>query len=140
MKQDTFVARPIPYQLLNDLHDNYIANKHKFLTTHFLKQETKSIWFSIDDIQHFLDEIRNDTRVSGIRMYFIQYPERQTEMYGVQIPPDVNDVNQLSIALVTTKEEGTSRHPDYPESESSKLLILAAPYNHGQLCPTKCNS
>ena len=138
---NSILAETIPYQLLIDLRDNYIANKHKLLSPYPANQETKSIWFELDDkMKFFLRQILEDEAVSGLRIHFIQYPERQTTMYGYTVPPDPNDVNKLSVALVTTKKESEQRHPDYPENKADKMMIFAAPLNHGQLCPQKCNT
>ena len=130
----------IPYKVVLDLHDLYLQKKHPVLSAGLsVKEETKSIWFELDtSMRSFLNEVLNDSVVSGIRVYLMAYPEKQIEMEGVNIPLDPNDVGQLTIGLVTTKADG-GKNPDYPESSSGFKMLVAPPMNHGELCPTKCN-
>jgi hypothetical protein len=130
----------IPYQVVTDLNALYLDRKHKILSADLTtKEETKSVWFKLDDsMKSFLKEVISDTKVSGIRVYFMAYPEKQIEMHGVTIPVDPNDVGQLTIGLVTTSAAG-ERNPDYPESSSGFKMLVAPPMNHGELCPNKCD-
>lgn len=141
--QKTTASGNIPYKLILDLHDRYLQGKHKFLSTDLqTKEETKTIWFELNaEMRGFLTETLNDKNVSGIRVYFMTYPKTQTLMEGVTIPVDANDVNQLTIGLVTTQAgDGTGRrHEDYPESATGIKMLLAPPMNHGELCPQKCD-
>ena len=130
----------IPYKVLLDLHNLYLQKKHPVLSAGLsVKEETKSIWFKLDaSMKSFLNEVLNDTNVSGIRVYLMAYPEQQTEMGGVTIPLNPNDVGQLTIGLVTTKADG-GRNPDYPETSSGIKMLVAPPVNHGELCPQQCD-
>jgi hypothetical protein len=133
----------IPYDVLLDLHNLYLSKKHGLLSADLTtKEETKSVWFELDaGMRNFLKEVSSDPLVSGIRVYLMAYPEKQTIMHGVNIPVDPNDINQLTIGLVTTKAgDGTGRrHEDYPESKTGVKMLLAPPVNHGELCPQKCD-
>ncbi len=131
----------IPYQTILQLHDRYLQRKHKFLTTDLgTKEETKTIWFELNaDMRNFLTEVLNDSDVSGIRVYFMAYPEKQIEIDGTLIPIDPNDVNQLTIGLVTTSNAAGGKHPDYPQSIGGVKMLVAPPMNHGELCPQKCD-
>jgi len=131
----------IPYQTILQLHDRYLQRKHRFLTTDLgTKEETKTIWFELNaDMRGFLTEVLNDSDVSGIRVYFMAYPEKQIDIDGTLIPIDPYDVNQLTIGLVTTKTDSQGKHPDYPESSNKVKMLVAPPMNHGELCPQKCD-
>ena len=69
------------------------------------------------------------------------YPQKQANMYGVLVPVNSDDVNQLKISIVTTKDGNSNgrRHVDYPESKTGTKMLLAPPMNHGELCPQKCS-
>lgn len=131
----------IPYQVVLDLHNLYLQKKHPVLSAGLsVKEDTKSIWFELNKgMRDFLNEVLTDPKVSGIRVYFMAYPEQQTEMHGVKIPVDPNDVNQLTIGLVTTSNAAEGKHPDYPETSEGFKMLVAPPMNHGELCPQKCD-
>jgi hypothetical protein len=139
MAQQNTLSANIPYKTLIDLHKNYLLQKQKILSGVILKEETQSIWFKLDAVMRkFLNEVLSDPDVSGIRMYILQYPASQIYMDGEKIPQNPLDVNQMSIGIVTTRQEGT-KHPDYPTSSSGIEMLVAPPLNHGALCPQQCN-
>ncbi len=129
----------IAYETLMELHKRYLDNKHKLLPGNTHKGDTKSIWFKLDDsMRGFLTEVLRDEKVDGIRAYIIQYPQEQMIIGGEKIPQNPDDTNQLSIGFVTTSS-AESRRRDYPGSiTGNKLLVVAPPMNHGELCPRDC--
>lgn len=131
----------IPYALMLDLHDIYLQGKHKLLSNDLQqKEDTKTIWFELnDEMREFLTATLNDHIVTGIRIYFMAYPNSQAQMHGMRIPSDPNDVSQLTIGLVTTSTDSEGKHPDYPETTSKIKMVIAPPINHGELCPNRCD-
>lgn len=131
----------IPYQTVLDLHDLYLKQKHKVLSADLkTKEDTKSIWFELNaEMRNFLTEVLNDKDVSGLRVYFMAYPDKQTDFDGVLIPNNPMDVGQITIGLVTTSTSANGKHPDYPESSNNFKMLIAPPMNHGELCPQKCD-
>lgn len=139
MQNEQALTSNIPYRTLIDLNRNYIDGKHKVLSAQMTKDETKSIWFELDDtLKSFLTETLTDPKVTGIRMYILQYPKTQTEMDGSTVPVNMIDVNQLTVGIVTTEKVGSSQR-DYPTSSSNTKLLFAPPVNHGSLCPQQCD-
>lgn len=129
----------IHYDTLLLLHQRYLDNKRKILNNGSQKEETKFIWFKLDtSMRSFLKEILADENVNGLKAYILQYPEHQTQMGAEIIPINPDDVNQLTIGFVTTKDDG-GRRVDYPESiKTNSPMLLAPPMNHGELCPRIC--
>ncbi len=129
----------IHYKTLIDLHNNYLNEKHKLLPGNTPEGDTKSIWFELNDsMRKFLHEVLEDTNVDGIRAYIIQYPSQQREMDGELIPKKVEDISQLSIGFVTTTSKDGRRVDYYESKNEEKVLVLAPPMNHGELCPRLC--
>ncbi len=139
MQNEQALTTNIPYRTLIDLNRKYIDGKHRILSAGMAKQETISIWFELDeDLRNFLRETLTDTKVTGVRMYFLQYPKTQITMDGNIIPEKLIDVDQLNVGIVTTEKVG-EYHVDYPISSTKTNLLVAPPLNHGSLCPQICN-
>lgn len=96
------------------------------------KPDSLSVWFSLEDIEGFLDKLKNHGG-DGIRFYFGAYDEafaekplyagRQTiVMVGTRQKQTVN--GEISKDIYISTKEGTN--------------ILA--YNVGRLCPPICQS
>ena len=131
----------IPYAILQKLHNNYLSHKHKILSNDLgSKLDTKSVWFELNaDLRNFLTDTLNDGKVSGIRIYFMEYPAMQTVMDDYTIPLKPIDVGQLTVGLVTTADDGTGKHNDYyTQVNTGKFLMFTPPLNHGDLCPQTC--
>ena len=127
----------IPYKQLMELHHNYGATQD-YLSDYKGKAETQSIWFEMnEDLKLFLQELLKPARsVSGLRVYICEYKNGNT-------PPDTSDAEygrKLTIGMVATKAIENKRHIDHPDEINDKNNLAFAAYNHGQLCPTKCNS
>lgn len=136
----TPVSGNIPYDTVLKYHQLYLDGKHPSLSrTIGSKPETEKIWFKLDDsMRKFLNEVINDPEVSGIRVYFMTYPDKQEAASdGTLIPQNPNDVSQLTIGLVTTRENAGCQD-DYPETKEGFKMLLAPPMNHGELCPQQC--
>jgi hypothetical protein len=139
MQNEQAFTSNIPYRTLIDLNRNYIDKKHRVLSATMTKEETKSIWFELDDaLRSFLRETLADSKVTGIRMYILQYPQTQTEMDSKTVPEKMIDVNQLTVGIVTTEKLGNYQ-VDYPTSSTDTKLLFAPPVNHGSLCPQQCD-
>lgn len=128
----------ISYKALQDLHQLYLKGKHRILSEPMGKEDTKSIWFELNDsLRQFLKDVLEKDGISGIRMYFLQNPNTQTEIDGELLPVDKLDVDQLSIGLVATKQlQGLSGDSS---TTSGTDDFEVPPLNHGTLCPQKCD-
>jgi hypothetical protein len=135
---DAPIDSNIDYHIMRDiLHVNYLGEKHQKLSEIIGKEETKTIWFDINNIRDFLTNILGDGAVTGIRVYLCGYGDEVISHPHGNIPHDDSFVNQLTIGFVATRQVG-GRHLDYHTSESKQSLLVAPPQNHGELCPTKC--
>lgn len=133
-----FADSSIEYQIMRDiLHANYLKKKHPILKGVNQKDETESIWFDIDKIRPFLENILGDERVTGIRVYLCSYSDSVISEGTTKIPHKDSFVKQLTIGLVATRKVDGSQI-DYHTSPTRKSLIIAPPQNHGELCPTSC--
>ncbi len=124
------MSATIEYKTLKDLNDLYLSGKYKTLTDQMTKSETKNIWFELNtEMRTFLQSVLDSSDVSGIRLYFLQNPDPQSLVNGTLMPSNPDDVGQLSVGLVATKESSGSQVDIETDIE---------PINHGRLCPQNC--
>lgn len=140
--------------LVNQRILNYQENKHGILsnalaiaTSTTAKPETKSIWYSKEHVQTWLDEM-NLMNADGIRFYFAAY--------GVE--EDVAQAGQLCLVAVLTSLDNNN-HKDiiYEDAACYGERLLATnsrdlnlddvfdkekpkEFNYGSLCPPACAS
>ena len=128
--------------------NHYRNLKHGTLSTLINKTETKSIWFSMEQIQEMWDEmiyqvINNGKKVSGIRVYLTTYL------------PGATFEKQMGIVFVLTENRGTTAdpvHKDFFIEEqgdwgSRPLAFASEPlesewrllgFDQGTPCPPDC--
>lgn len=130
----------------------YAANKHPLLSNALVvggnfKDDTKSIWYSKEHIETWLDEI-NYSNADGMRIYFGEYGQEDGAFAG-----------QLCLIMVTTRlNTVTGGHEDivlenepdfadrlevYEQNQSvskdcSDNLESEKGYNYGAPCPPIC--
>ncbi len=100
------------------------------------------IWLSSCVFNLLSDTIKHSGgKLDGVMVYFAAYDKKDATRLGFQ-----KRDNQSTVILVATNPNGSGGHkPDW-DAIKSKLISLKmfpAPdpggYNHGELCPTKCN-
>jgi hypothetical protein len=125
------MSAPIPYELMKDLHNLYLQGTNKVASAAIEKGDTQTAWFELNaDFRKFLEAVlKEDSGVTGIRMYFLQNPKDQEVIRGVMTPTKKEDVKQLSLAFVATKLEAGRQVDIEKEIE---------PMNHSSLCPSFC--
>ena len=115
--------------------------------------DTRSVWFSIDELKNFISEAENENpgnKLNGLRMYFVVYPEKQNveSDYLRAVPENLR--NQTSLVLIPTYYDSTNKltrdfSPSSSPSQAAgsgaerrlpQLTTLAM--NHGALCPPGC--
>lgn len=123
------------------------------------KDNTKSVWYSLADIQEVVRLIGNLTDPltgkvgDGVRVYYGRYPQNVAD-------PSKRDRNTV-LFVPTYNKDGGSEHHDYISEEEVKKLSkeIGDPdsgteldlesvalldgegeegYNHGSMCPTEC--
>jgi hypothetical protein len=130
----------ISYKTLQELHTLYVNGKHQVLSKDLGKEDTKNIWFELNDpMRKFLKEVLEKDGINGIRLYFLQNPDTQTDMNGELIPENKIDVDQLCVGLVATKARATQNlNRDADPATTGEDDLTVDPINHGTLCPQLC--
>lgn len=129
--------------------ERYLKNKHPLLSNAISqnghpKEDTKSIWYSKEHIETWLDEI-NIMNADGMRVYFGEYGEKDGLFAG-----------QLCLLIVPTRLTNSGRHediivenePDFAERLPAQARSLGNTnfdaeslhrgYNYGAPCPPIC--
>lgn len=119
------------------------------------KNNTKSVWFSLNDMQEVVQLITNLSNPSsgktgdGVRLYFGRYPQNASD-------PARRDRNTI-VFVPTYKVNGDNTHHDFispdevnrlsaeigdPDSGTEDALLAMdggeEGYNHADLCPSDC--
>ena len=129
----------ISNKALEALHQLYINGKHRILSEPIGKEDTKTIWFELNEpMRQFLKDVLEKDGISGIKMYLLQNPPTQTEIDGALMPTNKLDVNQISVGLVATRLTG-SQSRDASSSGFGEDDFEVPPINHGTLCPQVCS-
>ena len=122
--------------------------------------DTRSIWFSIDQLKQFIKELEDgeknsntNTKLDGLRVYLTVYPKKTEgeSEYLKSIPDDYR--NHLSMIFVPTYIDSLSKSKVEFDSDwfgnptgGQSIQALSAKvgaettsaYNHGALCPPNC--
>lgn len=123
-----------------------VLPKHATLSSIIGKEETKSLWFSFDQIQEMWDEmiyqmVNNRKNVSGIRVYLTTYLAAS------------KNPKQLGVAFVMTENIGSAdkpKHKDFfieeqadysrrPEAFIDPTIESVDNFDHGTPCPPECS-
>ena len=130
----------ISYKALLELHELYLNGKNKILSGQIGKEDTRTIWFELNEpMKQFLTDVLNKDGITGIKMYFLQNPDKQIDIDGdgKLTPANELDINQLSVGLVATKKTDSLSRGDSASSFGEEDFEVP-PINHGTLCPQIC--
>ncbi len=131
-------AKPLPgifisKEAVNDRVKNFLLDKHRLLSQAMGKPETKSAWYSLEQFEELVEEMRL-LQADGLRIYFGSYAA------------DIVDVaNHLTIIFVPTRlDESSQKHKDIVlEDEQDFPERLAATdrknLDTAGLCPPGCD-
>jgi len=115
---------------LNDakaMVQHYVDTKLVLIDGTYKMNDTKSIWFSIEQVKAFMDTLTPDT--TGVRIYLAAYGDK--DAYP----------NQTTVVAIGTKlDPATSRDVDSISHDVQSLTGDGGtdPYNTGKLCPPIC--
>ena len=122
--------------------------------------DTRSIWFSIDQLKQFIKELedtekngKTNSKLDGLRVYLTVYPKKTEgeSEYLKSIPDEYR--NHLSMIFVPTYIDSLSKSKVEFDSDwfgnptgGQSIQALSAKvgaettsaYNHGALCPPNC--
>ena len=118
---------------VDSLLSNYKKERWVRNSKHIGKEDSLSVWYSVEELQEFLDTAKKNG-ADGIKMYF-----------GVYKPDTAKDTryeDRQTIVMVASKtkaiENGTTIDKSIYFTGANGVEILA--YNSGRICPPCCNS
>jgi len=121
--------------------------KHTLLSQVIGKEETKSIWFSFEQMQELWEEIlfqtiNNKKNVSGTRVYLTSYRagsrfEKQMGVVFVLTENIGTDESPKHKDFFIEEQSGFENRPD-PTNEDGKPLVILG-LDHGTPCPPDCS-
>ena len=111
---------------------NYKQNRWVYNSKRLGKEDSLSVWFSIEDMEIFLERAKQHGG-DGVRYYFGAYDEHFADMplYA----------GRQTIVMVATKQKETAagiKDKDIYISTDQGTNILA--FNVGRICPPMCTS
>jgi len=107
----------------------YQATRKTLIDKTFGINDTRSIWFSIDGIRDFIDNLPE--YVSGVRIYLATYAQ-DSEHYP----------NQTTVVFIgTVEKDGRDVDPITTKAlfDIDIDLGILGPFNQGKACPPVCN-
>jgi len=136
------------------LVDNFKPRSAKLNRGQLVMPDTRSVWFSIQQLKSLVKQVDSIEHGDGIRFYFAAYDK--TPIKGtVNVKPEYWDYSTL-IMVSTRKRDGDSlHHYDYytapqklvnghnvSDVNHGGVIIMSVPQNQGELCPppANCNS
>ncbi|MFI5451167.1 hypothetical protein ACHMWN_03330 [Pedobacter sp. UC225_61] len=96
---------------------------------------TRSVWFSIQQMQGLINRIANEPDADGVRIYFGKYTKAVIDNVNSNLPqgePKIpsNYVDRNTVIFVSTKNTNGIPMRDYVEN-----ALFSEPQNRGALCP-----
>jgi hypothetical protein len=96
------------------------------------KEDSLSVWFSVEDIEVFLEKAKEHGG-DGVRFYFGAYEEKFEEM-------PVYEGRQTLVMVATKQKEtlaGNTNKDIYFNTEKGTSILA---FNYGQVCPPFCSN
>jgi hypothetical protein len=116
--------------------ENYTVTRRMLIDNTYGINDTKAIWFSMDQVNAFVASLTPDN--SGVRIYL-----------GVYDAADPTYPNQTTVIAIGTTLDASGNNVDPIGQSTAQMLKIAPagggggsdPFNHGYLCPpnTDCN-
>ncbi|SDQ00986.1 hypothetical protein SAMN05428975_5589 [Mucilaginibacter sp. OK268] len=117
---------PLKVSVANEMVARYQATRKTLIDESFGINDTRSIWFSIDGIRNFINNLPVDA--SGVRIHLAAYTQ-DNEHYP----------NQTTVIFIGTAEKDGK---DTDAMETNVLfdidLGVLGPFNQGKPCPPVC--
>ena len=108
------------------LVQRYKSIHHTLLSTKGGLYNTVYVWFSIEDLTVFLQDLIS-CNASGVRVYF----------GAINNPDNPAYHNKQTVAFVCTQQvDGTDCHVELIDDDDNTVMEA---YNFGSLCPPECN-
>jgi hypothetical protein len=117
---------------VNTVIRNYKQNRWVHNSKRLGKEDSLSVWFSVEDLEGFLAKAKEHGG-DGVRFYFGAYDENFTEkpLYA----------GRQTIVMVATKQKetiaGTTDKDIYINTEKGSNILA---FNIGRLCPPCCQN
>lgn len=144
---DIYIGTERVYQLVNSYLEHKRPVLNQFLSKDGAKrEETKSIWYSKEHVQTWLDEI-NLMNADGMRVYFGTYDEKSEIAPGqlclLMMLTRAGENAGTHIDLIYENEPGFSERMEASKSRSSSkgsydMEERPRPHNYGSPCPPIC--
>jgi len=116
---------------VESLLSNYKKDRWVNNSKHIGKEDSLSVWYSIDELQAFVETAKQNG-ADGIKMYF--------GVYDANTANDVKYIGRQTVALVASKtkelENGLTIDKNIYVGNDGKPEILA--FNAGRVCPPNC--
>jgi hypothetical protein len=119
----TEIKRSIALEMVK----NYRA-KHGVALNNNGYTPTRSIYFTIDELQAFLEKME-DASANGCRMYFAAVTQNSIDEYA---PGQDYLLDAMTVVLVTTRTNENNMHEELLSSNDS---IVNPAFDFGTLCP-----
>jgi hypothetical protein len=131
-KKSVKVGKFVNTEHVDTVIKNYKQNRWLHNSKRLGKEDSLSVWFSVEDIESFLAKAKMHNG-DGVRFYFGAYDENFTEkpLYA----------GRQTMVMVATKQKETAtgevRKDIYITSDKGSTILA---YNLGSLCPPFCQS
>ena len=114
---------PLDPSAAKEMIAKYAATRKRLIDETYGINDTRSIWFSIEQLKNFVNGL--DDNASGIRIYLGAY-SNAAAVY----------TDQTTIVAIQTVDVGNGRHVDtLQDPHCGGPGNGSDPYNHGLLCP-----
>ena len=130
-KKSKNAGRLVNSKHVDSLLGNYKKERWVQNTKHIGKEDSLSVWYSVEELQSFL-ELAKQHGADGIKMYF--------GVYKADTAKEASYEDRQTIVMVATKskqiENGLTIDKSVYINAGTNVEILA--YNTGRLCPPNC--
>jgi hypothetical protein len=131
-KKSVKVGKFVSTEHVDTVIKNYKQNRWVHNSRRLGKEDSLSVWFSVEDLETFLEKAKEHGG-DGVRFYFGAYDENFTEkpLYA----------GRQTVVMVATKQKetmsGTTDKDIYFNTDKGSSILA---YNVGRLCPPTCHN
>jgi hypothetical protein len=115
----------IDLAVAKEMVNNYAETRKRLIDQAYGIDDTKSIWFSIEEVQNFVKSLSPDT--SGVRIYL-----------GVYNDDDPKTPDHTTVIAIETVRDATGVDVDSIGQQKLTEGGGSDPYNSGKICPPFC--
>ena len=115
----------IDLTVAKEMVNNYAETRKRLIDQAYGIDDTKSIWFSIEEVQNFVKSLSPDA--TGVRIYL-----------GVYNDDDPKTPDHTTIVAIETGADSTGKDADQIGTSGLTLGVGGDPFNNGKICPPYC--